>query len=89
MERIAERPTVNDAATQRRHFGFRLRLVDKLQPIGGGSGRGRPLRGTRETWMAPNFISGDPHAHGADVADTLGRRSGKTLGRFALGTPLR
>ena len=34
--RIAERSTAIDAATQRRHFGFRLRLVDKLQPIGGG-----------------------------------------------------
>jgi len=30
--RIAEGPTAIDAATQRRHFGFRLRLVDKLQP---------------------------------------------------------
>src|SRR5271157_2722581 len=27
--RIAEGPTAIDAATQRRHFGFRLRLVDK------------------------------------------------------------
>ncbi len=35
--RIAEGPTAIDAATQRRHFGFRLRLVDKLQPIGGAS----------------------------------------------------
>ena len=33
--RIAEGPTAMDAATQRRHFGFRL--VDKLQPIGGGA----------------------------------------------------
>src|SRR5208282_133475 len=33
--RIAEGPTAIDAATQRRHFGFRLRLIDKLQPIGG------------------------------------------------------
>src|SRR5208337_967687 len=33
--RIAEGPTAIDATTQRRHFGFRLRLVDKLQPIGG------------------------------------------------------
>src|SRR5271157_4835629 len=47
--RIAEGPTAIDAATQRRHFGFRLRLVDKLQPIGGGSGRGHPLSGTWET----------------------------------------
>src|SRR5271157_465195 len=41
--RIAEGPSAIDAATQRRHFGFRLRLrlVDKLQPIGGGSGRGQ------------------------------------------------
>ena len=54
--RIAEGPTVIDAATQRRHFGFRLRLVDKLQPIGGGSGRGRPLSGTWETWMDPNVM---------------------------------
>ena len=37
--RIAQGPTAIDAATQRRHFGFRLRLVDKWQPIGGGSGR--------------------------------------------------
>ena len=48
--RIAEGPTAMDAATQRRHFGFRLRLVDKLQPIG----RGRPLSGTWKTWMALN-----------------------------------
>jgi len=47
--RIAEGPTAIDAATQRRHFGFRLRLVDNLQPIGGGSGRGHPLSGTWET----------------------------------------
>ena len=52
--RIAEGPNAIDAATQRRHFGFRLRLVDKLQPIGGGSGRGHPLSGTWETWMALN-----------------------------------
>ncbi len=50
--RIAEGPTAMDAATQRRHFGFRLRLVDKLQPIGGGGGRGHPLSSTSETWMA-------------------------------------
>src|SRR5208337_2548081 len=37
--RIAEGPTAIDAATQRRHFGFRLRLVDKLQPIGAGRRR--------------------------------------------------
>src|SRR5271157_6238036 len=54
--RIAEGPTAMDAATQRRHFGFRLRLVDKLQPIGVGSGRGHPLCGTWETWMAPNVM---------------------------------
>ena len=53
---IAEGPTAIDAATQRRHFGFRLRLVDKLQPIGGGSGRDHPLSGTSETWMAPNVV---------------------------------
>src|SRR5271157_276564 len=29
---IAEGPTAIDAAKQRRHLGFRLRLVDKLQP---------------------------------------------------------
>src|SRR5271157_3376793 len=54
--RIAEGPTAIDAVTQRRHFGFRLRLVDKLQPIGVGSGRGHPLCGTWETWMAPNVM---------------------------------
>src|SRR5271157_1428866 len=54
--RIAEGPTAIDAATQRRHSGFRLRLVDNLQPIGGGSGRGHPLSGTWETWMAPNVM---------------------------------
>ena len=54
--RIAEGTTATDAATQHRHFGFRLRLVDKLQPIGGGSGRGRPLSGTWETWMAPDVM---------------------------------
>src|SRR5271157_4228222 len=47
--RIAEGPTAIDAAAQRRHFGFCLRLVDKLQPIGGGRGRGHPLSGTWET----------------------------------------
>src|SRR5208337_2227670 len=40
--RIAEGRTAIDAATQRRHFGFRLRLVDNLQPIGGA--RQRPRR---------------------------------------------
>ncbi len=55
--RIAEGPTAIDAATQRRHFGFRLRLVDKLQPIGGGSGRGHPLSGTWETWMVANVLN--------------------------------
>ncbi len=54
--RIAEGPTAIDAATQRRHFGFRLRLVDKLQPIGGATGMGHPLSGTWETWMAPNVM---------------------------------
>ena|SRR5208282_1896324 len=55
--RIAEGPTAIDAATQRRHFGFRLRLVDKLQPIGGGSGKGHPLSGTWETWMVANVLN--------------------------------
>src|SRR5208337_400697 len=55
--RIAEGPTASDAATQRRHFGFRLRLVDKLQPIGRGSGRGHALSGTWKTWMAPNVTA--------------------------------
>src|SRR5271157_2865171 len=55
--RIADGPTAIDAATQRRHFGFRLRLVGKLQPIGGGSGRGHPLSGTRETWMVANVLN--------------------------------
>ena len=54
--RIAEAPTAIDAATQRRHFGFRLRLVDKLQPSGGGSGQGHPLSGTWATWMAPDVM---------------------------------
>jgi len=54
--RLAEGPTSIDAASQRRHFGFRLRLVDKLQPIGGGSGRGHPLSGNWATWMAPNVM---------------------------------
>ena len=54
--RIAEGPTAMDAATQRRHFGFRLRLVDKLQPSGGGSGQGHPLSGTWATWMAPDVM---------------------------------
>ena len=54
--RIAEGPTAIDAATQRRHFGFRLRLVDKLQPSGGGSGQGHPLSGTWATWMAPDVM---------------------------------
>ena len=36
--RIAEGPTAIGAATQRRHFGFRLRLVDSA-PGGGGSDR--------------------------------------------------
>src|SRR5271157_2812384 len=64
--RIAEGPTAIEAATQRRHFGFRLRLVDNLQPIGGGSGRGHPLSGTWETWMAPNVtadLDGDLVSH--------------------------
>ena len=54
--RIAEGPTAMDAATQRRHFGFRLRLADKLQPSGGGSGQGHPLSGTWATWMAPDVM---------------------------------
>ena len=54
--RIAEGPNAFDSATQRRHFGFRLRLVDKLQPIGGVSGRVHPLSGTWENWMAPNVV---------------------------------
>ncbi len=54
--RIAEGPTAMDAATQRRRFGFRLRLVDKLQPSGGGSGQGHPLSGTWATWMAPDVM---------------------------------
>ena len=46
--RIAEGPTAIDAATQRRHFGFRLRLVDKLQPIGG------ERTGPRTLWYLEN-----------------------------------
>ncbi len=45
--RIAEGPTAVDAATQRRHFRFRLRLVDNLQPIGGAWQRPRREDGKR------------------------------------------
>jgi hypothetical protein len=48
--RIAEGPTAIDAATQRRHFGFRLRLVDKLQPIGGAWQRPRRDDGKRRVF---------------------------------------
>src|SRR5271157_2979055 len=68
---IAAGPTAIDAAPQRLHFGFRLRLVDKLQPIGGGSGRGHPLSGTWETWMAPNVtadLDGDLVSHGGQMS---------------------
>ena len=44
---IAEGPTAIDAAPQRHHFGFRLRLVDKLQPIGGARQRPRLENGER------------------------------------------
>ncbi len=54
--RIAEGLTAMDAATQRRHFGFRLRLVEKLPPGGGGSGQGHPLSGTWATWIAPDVM---------------------------------
>src|SRR5208337_2869412 len=48
--RIAEGPTAIDAATQRRHFGFRLRLVDKLQPIAGAWQRPRREDGKRRVF---------------------------------------
>ncbi len=48
--RIAEGPTAIDAATQRRHFGFRLRLVDNLQPIGGAWQRPRRENGKRRVF---------------------------------------
>ena len=48
--RIAKGPTAIDAATQRGHFGFRLRLVDKLQPIGGASQRPRREDGKRRVF---------------------------------------
>ena len=48
--RIAEGPTAIDAATQRRHFGFRLRLVDNLQPIGGAWQRPRREDGKRRVF---------------------------------------
>src|SRR5208282_2416470 len=48
--RIAEGPTAIDAATQRRHFGFRLRWVDNLQPIGGAWQRPRREDGKRRVF---------------------------------------
>ena len=48
--RIAEGPTAIDAATQRRHFGFRLWLVDMLQPIGGARQRPRREDGKRRVF---------------------------------------
>src|SRR5271157_2807640 len=48
--RIAEGPTAMDAATQRRHFGFRLRLVYKSQPIGGAWQRPRREDGKRRVF---------------------------------------
>src|SRR5208337_1025639 len=48
--RIAEGPTAIDAATQRRHFGFRLRSVDNLQPIGGAWQRPRREDGKRRVF---------------------------------------
>src|SRR5271157_1967868 len=48
--RIAEGPTALDAATQRRHFGFRLRLVDNLQPVGGARQRPRREDGKRRVF---------------------------------------
>src|SRR5208337_3222341 len=47
---IAEGPTAIDAATHRRHFGFRLRLVDKLQPIGGARQSPRREDGKRRVF---------------------------------------
>ncbi len=47
---IAEGPTAIDAATQHRHFGFRLRLVNKLQPIGGARQRPRREDGKRRVF---------------------------------------
>src|SRR5271165_1881374 len=48
--RIAEGPTAIDASTQRRHFGFRLRLVDKLQSIGGGADGAKRKDGKRRVF---------------------------------------
>src|SRR5271157_3962478 len=48
--RVAEGPTAIDAATQRRHFGFRLRLVGSLQPIGGARQRPRREDGKRRVF---------------------------------------
>src|SRR5208283_4491213 len=47
---LADGPTAIEAATQRRHFGFRLRLVDKLQPIGGAWQRPRRENGKRRVF---------------------------------------
>src|SRR5208283_1549041 len=60
---IAEGPTAIDAAPQRLHFGFCLRLIDKLQPIGGARQRPRREDGERrvfalhtaQTRPAPRF----------------------------------
>ena len=47
---IAEGPTAIDAATQCRHFGFRLRLVDNLKPSGGAWQRPRREDGKRRVF---------------------------------------
>src|SRR5271157_5984290 len=67
--RMAEGPTAIEAATQRRHFGFRLRLVDKLQPIGGGSGRGQADGATNS--LLPGKHGWPPMSHIAELYGTM------------------
>src|SRR5208337_3776475 len=64
-----------DAATQRRHFGFRLRLVDKLQPIGGAWQR--PRRG----WETPGLRA--PHGANSTNATIPLAPQGLHAGRSA------
>ena len=63
--RIAEGPTAIDAATQRRHFGFRLRLVDKTSCKRWGERTGPPT-----LWYLGN-VDG-PRCHANQVVPATG-----------------
>jgi len=77
--RIVEGPTAVDAATQRRHFGFRLWLVDKFAANRWGERTGPPTLWYLGNVDGPNVMPTKQFQQPASLMTPLPRHERKAL----------